>query len=182
MCRAPVRNKTATYEVVSTILMALACATVLVRLGYKKFFTAIDLGLDDWFILLALLTCVPSAVLNVTTLTKSGLGKRTSAYQYRVTGRGGQGITNILLGSRSGNGAAVVASFPIRGGDDVLLVTDAGRLIRVPVDQVRITGRASQGVMLFRVGEAEHVTSVSTVVEPVDGETVAEAPPANDDA
>lgn len=75
MCRAPVRNKTATYEVASTILMALACVTVLVRLGYKKFFTTIDLGLDDWFILLALLTCVPSAVLNVTMLAKSGLGK-----------------------------------------------------------------------------------------------------------
>ena len=55
--------------------MTLACVTVLIRLGYKKFFTAIDLGLDDWFILLALLNCVPSAVLNVTMLSKSGLGK-----------------------------------------------------------------------------------------------------------
>ena len=101
------------------------------------------------------------------TVTSGGLGKRTSAYHYRVTGRGGQGIVNMLLSARNGNGAAVVASFPVRDGDDVMLVTDAGRLIRVPVDQVRVTGRASQGVMLFRVGEGEHVTSVSTIVEPV---------------
>jgi DNA gyrase subunit A len=114
------------------------------------------------------------------TVTSAGLGKRSSAYDYRVTGRGGQGITNILLGGgrNGGNGGgngvpAVVASFPVRDGDDVMLVTDAGRLIRVPVDQVRVTGRASQGVLLFRVGEGEHVTSVSLVVEPV-GEAVVE--------
>ena len=110
------------------------------------------------------------------TVTSGGLGKRSSAYDYRVAGRGGQGITNILLASRNGNGAAVVASFPVRDGDDVMLVTDAGRLIRVPVDQVRVTGRASQGVMLFRVGEGEHVTTVSLVVEP-EGEGVPEIVP-----
>ncbi len=119
------------------------------------------------------------------TVTSGGLGKRSSAYDYRVTGRGGQGITNILLAARNGNGAAVVASFPVRDGDDVMLVTDAGRLIRVPVDQVRVTGRASQGVMLFRVGEGEHVTTVSLVVDP-DGEgvpeIVPETPPESDDA
>ena len=109
------------------------------------------------------------------TVTSGGLGKRSSAYDYRVAGRGGQGITNILLGSRNGNGAAVVASFPVRNGDDVMLVTDAGRLIRVPVDQVRVTGRASQGVMLFRVDDSEHVTTVSLVVEP-EGEGVTETP------
>ncbi len=119
------------------------------------------------------------------TVTSGGLGKRSSAYDYRVAGRGGQGITNILLGSRNGNGAAVVASFPVRDGDDVMLVTDAGRLIRVPVDQVRVTGRASQGVMLFRVGEGEHVTTVSLVVDP-DGEgvpeVIPETAPESDDA
>ena len=82
------------------------------------------------------------------TVTDAGFGKRSSAYDYRVSGRGGQGIANITLGAR--NGAAVAATFPVRAGDDVMLVTDAGRLIRVPGAQVRVTGRVSMGVTLFR--------------------------------
>ena len=97
------------------------------------------------------------------TVTDSGFGKRSSAYEYRVTGRGGQGIANITLAPR--NGRSVVATFPVREGDDVMLVTDAGRLIRVPADQVRITGRQAMGVMLFRVDAGEHVTSVFPVLE-----------------
>jgi DNA gyrase subunit A len=97
------------------------------------------------------------------TVTDAGFGKRTSAYEYRVTGRGGQGIANILLSAR--NGTAVAASFPVRQGDDVMLMTDAGRLIRVPADQVRITGRLAMGVTLFRVNADEHVTSVFPVIE-----------------
>jgi DNA gyrase subunit A len=97
------------------------------------------------------------------TVTDAGFGKRSSAYEYRVTGRGGQGIANITLAPR--NGTAVAASFPVRQGDDVMLVTDAGRLIRVPADQVRITGRQAMGVTLFRVDAGEHVTSVFPVVE-----------------
>jgi DNA gyrase subunit A len=97
------------------------------------------------------------------TVTNAGFGKRSSAYEYRVTGRGGQGIANITLAPR--NGTAVAASFPVRQGDDVMLVTDAGRLIRVPADQVRITGRQAMGVTLFRVDAGEHVTSVFPVVE-----------------
>ena len=102
------------------------------------------------------------------TVTTSGMGKRSSAYDYRVTGRGGQGITNIALRP----GAAVVTTFTVRAGDTVMLVTDAGRLIRVPSDQVRITGRQTFGVRLFRLGETENVTSVFPVLE--DGETAAE--------
>ncbi len=98
------------------------------------------------------------------TVTDAGFGKRSSAYEYRVTGRGGQGISNITLSARR-NGKAVAASFQVRPGDDVMLVTDGGRLIRVPVDQVRITGRSVMGVTLFRVDEDEHVTSVFPVVE-----------------
>ncbi len=97
------------------------------------------------------------------TVTDAGFGKRSSAYEYRVTGRGGQGIANITLAPR--NGHAVAATFPVREGDDVMLVTDAGRLIRVPADQVRITGRQAMGVTLFRVDADEHVTSVFPVVE-----------------
>jgi DNA gyrase subunit A len=98
------------------------------------------------------------------TVTDAGFGKRSSAYEYRVTGRGGQGIANITLSARR-NGAAVAASFQVRDGDDVMLVTDGGRLIRVPVDQVRITGRSVMGVTLFRLDEDERVTSVFPVVE-----------------
>ncbi len=97
------------------------------------------------------------------TITDSGFGKRTSAYEYRVSGRGGQGIANITLAPR--NGKAVVATFPVRSGDDVMLVTDAGRLIRVPGDQVRITGRQGMGVTLFRVDAGERVTSVFPVLD-----------------
>ncbi|HME20539.1 MAG TPA: DNA gyrase subunit A [Acetobacteraceae bacterium] len=96
-------------------------------------------------------------------VTDAGFGKRSSAYEYRVTGRGGQGIANILLTPR--NGTAVAASFPVRQGDDVMLMTDAGRLIRVPGDQVRVTGRQAMGVTLFRVDADEHVTSVFPVIE-----------------
>ena len=97
------------------------------------------------------------------TVTDMGFGKRSSAYEYRVTGRGGQGIGNITLAPR--NGKTVVATFPVRQGDDIMMVTDAGRLIRVPVDQVRTTGRQAMGVTLFRVDKGEHVTSVFTVLE-----------------
>jgi DNA gyrase subunit A len=98
------------------------------------------------------------------TVTDSGFGKRSSAYEYRVTGRGGQGIANITLNAKR-NGLAVAASFQVRTGDDVMLVTDGGRLIRVPVDQVRITGRSVMGVTLFRLDDDERVTSVFPVLE-----------------
>ncbi len=97
------------------------------------------------------------------TVTDGGFGKRSSAYEYRVTGRGGQGIANITLAKR--NGTSAVATFPVRPGDDVMLVTDAGRLIRVPADQVRITGRMAMGVTLLRLNSGEHVTSVFPVVD-----------------
>jgi len=97
------------------------------------------------------------------TVTNAGFGKRTPASEYRVTRRSGQGISNIKLSPR--NGTAVAASFPVRPGDDVMLVTDEGRLIRVPADQVRVTGRTSMGVRMFRLGDTEHVISVFPVVE-----------------
>ncbi len=98
------------------------------------------------------------------TVTDAGFGKRSSAYEYRVTGRGGQGIANITLSAKR-NGNAVAASFQVRDGDDVMLVTDGGRLIRTPVDQVRITGRSVMGVTLLRLDEDEKVTAVFPVVE-----------------
>jgi len=99
------------------------------------------------------------------TVTNAGFGKRSTAYEYRVTGRGGQGIANITLTPRTG--LAVSGTFPVRPGDGVMMVTDAGRLIRVPADQVRLTGRASQGVTLFRLDTGEHITSVFPIVDAV---------------
>jgi DNA gyrase subunit A len=97
------------------------------------------------------------------TVSNFGFGKRSSAYEYRVTGRGGQGISNMTLSARTGT--AVAGTLPVRPGDDVMLVTDAGRLIRVPADQVRITGRNAMGVTIFRLDAGEHVTSVFPVLE-----------------
>ena len=116
------------------------------------------------------------------TVTEAGFGKRSSAFHYRVTGRGGQGIANITLGPR--NGGAVVASFPVRPGDGVMLVTDGGQLIRVPSDQVRVTGRASMGVTLLRVANGEKVTSVFPILETAEdlpddaSDTPSDLPPA----
>ncbi|HUB49678.1 MAG TPA: DNA gyrase subunit A [Acetobacteraceae bacterium] len=106
------------------------------------------------------------------TVTDMGFGKRSSAYEYRATGRGGQGIANITLAPR--NGITVVATFAVRSGDDVMLVTDAGRLIRLPADQIRITGRQAMGVTLFRVIAGERVTSVFPVIEDDDEENGSE--------
>ena len=96
-------------------------------------------------------------------VTDTGFGKRSSAYEYRRTGRGGQGIASIPLGR--GKGHAVVATFPVRPGDDVMLVTDNGRLIRMPADQVRVMGRPAAGVTLFRLDKGEAVTSCFPVVD-----------------
>jgi len=94
----------------------------------------------------------------ILTVSENGLGKRSSAYEYRRTGRGGQGLTAHGLGGRAGKRLA--AAFPVEAADDLLLVTDGGQMIRTPVEQVRIVGRASQGVMIFRTGKDERVVSV----------------------
>ena len=98
------------------------------------------------------------------TVTDTGFGKRSSAYEYRVSGRGGQGVANITLNPRR-NGYAVAASFAVRPGDDVMLITNGGRLIRLPADQVRFTGRAAMGVTLFRLDSDERVISVFPVFD-----------------
>ncbi|OFX08477.1 MAG: DNA gyrase subunit A, partial [Alphaproteobacteria bacterium RIFOXYD12_FULL_60_8] len=92
----------------------------------------------------------------ILTITANGFGKRTSAYEYRISGRGGQGITNIDTSERNG---PVVASFPIHQGDQIVMVTDAGKIIRVPVHDVRIAGRNTMGVTLFKTADNEHVVS-----------------------
>ena len=94
----------------------------------------------------------------ILTATRNGFGKRTSAYEYRITGRGGQGIVSIATTKRNGE---IVASFPVADTDQVMMITDAGRLIRIPVADIRVAGRSTQGVTLFTTGEDEHVTSVA---------------------
>ena len=93
----------------------------------------------------------------VLTVSSEGFGKRTSAYDYRRTGRGGQGLMAHDLSRRGGR---LVASFPVENADELLLVTDQGQLIRVPVGQIRIAGRNTQGVTIFRTAQDEHVVSV----------------------
>lgn len=94
----------------------------------------------------------------ILTVTRKGYGKRTSAYEYRVTKRGGQGVTAIATSKRNGN---VVAAFPVKEDDQAMMITDAGKVIRIPVDGIRIAGRATQGVTLFDTDEKENVTSVA---------------------
>ncbi len=98
----------------------------------------------------------------ILSVTANGFGKRSSAYEYRVTGRGGQGIANIETSERNG---PVLASFPVRHGDQIMLVTDGGQMLRIPVDDIRIAGRKTQGVVLFRVSDGERVVSVSRLTD-----------------
>jgi DNA gyrase subunit A len=95
-------------------------------------------------------------------VTEKGFGVRSSAYGYRITGRGGQGINNMDLTRRRD---AVVAVFPVGPKDQIMLVTDGGMVIRCPVDDIRIARRGSAGVVIFRVGEGERVVSVARLPE-----------------
>ncbi len=128
----------------------------------------------------------------ILSVANDGYGKRTSAYEYRLTGRGGRGIGNLDLSRAGGRESGVVAAFPVAPGDQIMLVTDGGKLIRSPVDDIRIAGRTTRGVMLFRIDESERIVSVAHLPEEDDedenggdenGETAepstgaAEAPP-----
>jgi DNA gyrase subunit A len=104
----------------------------------------------------------------ILTVTETGFGKRSSAYEYRRTGRGGQGLTAHGLGGRAGSRLA--AAFPVDETDDLMLVTDGGQMIRTRIDQVRIVGRSSQGVTIFRTADGEKVVSVERLVETPGGE------------
>jgi DNA gyrase subunit A len=92
----------------------------------------------------------------ILSVTANGYGKRSSSYEYRVTGRGGSGIVNIITSARNGE---VVASFPINEADQLMLMTDSAKLIRTPIHDVRIAGRNTQGVTLFKVEKGERVVS-----------------------
>ena len=94
----------------------------------------------------------------ILTVTTTGYGKRTSSYEYRITGRGGQGIANMEMSARN---KEVASSFPIEDNQQIMMVTDGGKLIRMAVDGIRIAGRKTQGVILFRMVDNEKVVSVT---------------------
>ena len=118
----------------------------------------------------------------ILTMSTEGIGKRTSAYDFRRTGRGGQGL---LAQDLTRKGGRLVAAFPVEDSDEILLVTDQGQLIRCPVAQIRIAARNTQGVIVFRTGKDEHVVGVERLAEAGasdtdsdDGETGEDASPA----
>ena len=98
--------------------------------------------------------------------SENGFGKRTSSYEYRVTGRGGSGIVAMAMTKKN---SGVVSSFPVEESDHLMLITDQGQTIRVPVASIRVAGRATQGVTLFRVDGTERVVSVERI-EDVSGD------------
>ena len=104
----------------------------------------------------------------ILTLSSGGVGKRSSAYEFRRTGRGGQGFSAQDMSKRGGR---LAAAFPVEAGDQILLVTDGGQMIRVPVRKIRLAARNTQGVIVFRTGEGEQVVSVERVAEPEDEES-----------
>ncbi|HXZ02984.1 MAG TPA: DNA gyrase subunit A [Stellaceae bacterium] len=95
-------------------------------------------------------------------ITEKGFGVRSSAYDYRITGRGGQGIENMNLAKRQD---AVVAAFPVGPRDQIMLVTNTGMVIRVPIEGIPVKRRRSQGVVVFKVEEGERVVSVAHLAE-----------------
>jgi DNA gyrase subunit A len=96
----------------------------------------------------------------ILTISENGFGKRTSSYEYRITGRGGKGITAMAVNNRNGR---LVASFPVEHSDQIMLVTNGGQLIRVPVDGIRIAGRSTQGVIVFGTRDKQRVVSVEHI-------------------
>ncbi len=108
----------------------------------------------------------------ILTVSSNGYGKRTSTYDYRITNRGGKGITAMAVNERNG---PLVASFPVVEQDEIMLVTDGGQVIRCPVHDIRQAGRSTQGVIVINTAEDEHVVSVERISEDAGEEMVAEA-------
>ncbi len=103
----------------------------------------------------------------ILTVSSNGYGKRTSAYEYRITGRGGKGIVAMAVNERNG---PLVASFPVEDSDQIMLVTDGGQLIRCPIIGIRKAGRTTQGVIVINTADDEHVVSVERISEEEEGE------------
>ena len=114
----------------------------------------------------------------ILTISENGYGKRTSSHEYRITGRGGKGIVAMAVNKRNGN---LVSSFPVEDTDQIMLISDGGQTIRLPVGgdkPIRIVSRGSQGVIVFDTAEGEKVMSVEHIKEPESEDDVPEAPEA----
>ena len=98
----------------------------------------------------------------VLTVSSKGFGKRSSSFEFRTSGRGGKGIVAMVANDRNGR---LVASFPIAENDQIMLVTDGGQLIRCPVHDIRIAGRNTQGVRIFKTEAEEKVVSVERITD-----------------
>ena len=98
----------------------------------------------------------------ILTVSENGYGKRSSSHEYRVSGRGGKGISAMVVNERNGK---LVASFPVSERDEIMLVSDGGQLIRCPIKDVRIAGRSTMGVTIFNTAKDEHVVSVEHISE-----------------
>jgi len=101
----------------------------------------------------------------ILTVSENGYGKRTSVYEYRITRRGGKGIVAMSVNERNGK---LVASFPVEHSDQIMLVSDGGQIIRMPIDDIRIIGRGTQGVIVFDTAKDEKVVSVEHLSEEAD--------------
>lgn len=102
----------------------------------------------------------------ILTVAKDGMGKRSSAYEYRIAGRGGQGINGIELGrGKKQSPSNIVAAFTVRDGDQIMMVSDGGQIIRCPIDQISIVGRSARGVNVFNLADKESLVSVSRLRE-----------------
>ena len=113
----------------------------------------------------------------ILTLSERGFGKRSSSHEYRVSGRGGKGIAAMAVNDRNG---ALVSSFPVDETDEVMLVTDGGQLIRCPIKDIRVAGRSTQGVTVFKTAKEEKVVSVERITETEDEDDAEEV--ADDEA
>jgi len=95
-------------------------------------------------------------------ITTKGFGKRSSAYEYRISNRGGKGITGILTTPKNGK---VIDAFIVSDNDQIILVSDKGQIIRININQVRIAGRSTQGVSIFKIPDTDKIVNVSRLLE-----------------
>ncbi len=115
----------------------------------------------------------------ILTMTQLGYGKRSSSYDFRLTGRGGKGIRATDV-SKVAEIGPLIAAFPVGNGDQIMMVSDGGTLIRVPVDGIRIASRATKGVTVFNTAEGEKVVSVERITEPeADEDIIGDVPEAD---
>ncbi len=159
-------------KVISMAILRHVDATAEERSAFIKMSRAVageetDAGTDDEAVEAASLSQERYAAMGaaeqvILTLSANGYGKRTSSYEYRITNRGGKGITAMVVNDRNG---PLVASFPVEQGDDIMLVTDGGQLIRCPIHDIRKAGRNTQGVTVLNTADDEHVVSVERITE-----------------